>query len=371
MRCRPTPDEQPVILHNAEQERPPQRAFRVRYLLFSFLLLTVCFTGLELAARGYIRWRAHGLVQPYDLTGWRPTPNSTFDRNVAGYGRVHFTIGRDGFREWSEADSSSHPRVLFIGDSFTHGHTVSDGKAYYDVVHQQFPQTNLYVFGCIGYGTLQEYLIFDRYIDQVNPDLIIWQFCQNDIINNDYELESQSPAQNNHVPRPYLQDDDSIDFLYPRQRTSWLSFSARYLYVFRLVDEWSDTTTWAKRTIETDLTSSSPLQQRSAETTRRIMALVRKRAGNRPIVDFSDCRASWAGSAYKNACESNGITYAPEIENTMSEARAAKKPVIGTNGDYHWNEAGNRLAGNTLAKFLRSHGYLDARTSHSGVLTTR
>src|SRR5688500_5741406 len=43
--------------------------------------------------------------------------------------------------------------------------------------------------GAGGYGTLPEYLVLDQTIDEIQPTMILWQFCTNDFISNDHDLE--------------------------------------------------------------------------------------------------------------------------------------------------------------------------------------
>jgi hypothetical protein len=46
-----------------------------------------------------------------------------------------------------------------------------------------------FAYGVMGYGTLQQYMILDRYLDEIQPGLIILQMCSNDLINNSLSVE--------------------------------------------------------------------------------------------------------------------------------------------------------------------------------------
>ena len=61
----------------------------------------------------------------------------------------------------------------------------------------------MFAYGTGGYGTLQEYLVLDEVIDEIQPTMILWQFCTNDFINNDHDLEVASTLNNNGWIRPY------------------------------------------------------------------------------------------------------------------------------------------------------------------------
>jgi alkylation response protein AidB-like acyl-CoA dehydrogenase len=52
------------------------------------------------------------------------------------------------------------------------------------------------VYGGHGYGTLQEYLVIDKYIDEIKPDLILLQVCSNDFTNN---LENEAKSSSNYL----------------------------------------------------------------------------------------------------------------------------------------------------------------------------
>lgn len=104
------------------------------------------------------------------------------------------------------ATGNAGPTILFIGDSFTHAYTVSTGAAFYDWVEKLLPfPTRVYAGGVAGYGNVQENLLIKKIVATIGirPDIIVWQICGNDLINNVYELEIRNPVNNNGMPRPY------------------------------------------------------------------------------------------------------------------------------------------------------------------------
>jgi hypothetical protein len=58
---------------------------------------------------------------------------------------------------------------------------VSDGDTYYAIIKRKL-DAEVFAYGAGGFGTLQEYMILDRYVDMIHPSLILWQFCLNDFI---------------------------------------------------------------------------------------------------------------------------------------------------------------------------------------------
>ena len=96
-----------------------------------------------------------------------------------------------GFRKFGDP-SSTKLKMLVIGDSFTHATAVSDDRTYHALL-SKILDVEVFAYGAGGYGTLQEY----RYVDLIKPNIVLWQFCINDFINNDNELELLSWVNNN------------------------------------------------------------------------------------------------------------------------------------------------------------------------------
>ena len=119
-----------------------------------------------------------------------------------------------------------------IGDSFTHATAVSDDLTYHALLAQLL-DVEVFAYGAGGYGTLQELMILDRYIDIIRPDVILWQYCANDFINNDNELERLSLVNNNGWVRPYLQKGQ-VQLLSPKESSlqvrEWINRRSRFLY---------------------------------------------------------------------------------------------------------------------------------------------
>ena len=79
---------------------------------------------------------------------------------------------------------------------------------------------------------MQEFLILDRYVDTIQPDAILWQYCVNDFINNDNALERLSHINNNGWIRPYWRDG-SIQLLSPKESSiqvrDWINRTAAFI----------------------------------------------------------------------------------------------------------------------------------------------
>ena len=148
-----------------------------------------------------------GRIGPISLDqelGWKATEHyqeTLIERTNAGRPySVRRSQKQYGFRQFGDLDSKKM-RLLVIGDSFTHATAVSDDRTYHALLAQLL-DVEVFAYGAGGYGTLQELMILDRYIDIIRPDVILWQYCANDFINNDNELERLSLVNNNGWVRP-------------------------------------------------------------------------------------------------------------------------------------------------------------------------
>ena len=91
--------------------------------------------------------------------------------------------------------------MLFLGDSVTQAEAVSTGHAYFDFFARDSPY-RVYAAGAIGYGNLQQFLTLERVAQEVEPDIIFWQMCENDPRNDIFELGS-STIETTYRTRPY------------------------------------------------------------------------------------------------------------------------------------------------------------------------
>src|SRR5262249_3996640 len=140
-----------------------------------------------------------------ETIGWRPVANLTFDQDVPSFGRVRYTTTRGGFRVFGDP-ASSKLKVLFIGDSYTEAAQVSTGDAFYEDLARARHDIEVFAVGGGGYGTLQEYMLLDEWVDQIRPNLIVVQMHPNDLVNNSHALESRSTTDNNQMTRPYWEN---------------------------------------------------------------------------------------------------------------------------------------------------------------------
>lgn len=251
-----------------------------------------------------------GRVGPIQLDrelGWRATED--YQESLTGITKggkpysVHRSPGRHGFRHFGDVNSVK-PKLLIIGDSFTQATAVSDGKTYAALVGKALGM-EVFAYGAGGYGTLQEYLILDRYIDEIKPALILWQFCINDFINNDNELEQNSTINNHGLTRPYLVDG-VIARRPPKpmgqQVREWVNAHSRFLYFV--------------------------------------------------VSRIDRLRAVTATASVEYDIEAHRIEYWSDVSGVIEEAVRKEQDV--QTPDDHWNELGHKLVAEVVSKHLRT-----------------
>lgn len=253
-------------------------------------------------------------------------------------------------------------RIFVVGDSFTDGLTVEQESMYYAVLKKR-ANASLFVYGGGGYGTFQEYLVIDRYIDQIKPDLVVLQLTSNDFINNYWKLESKSYVNNNQMVRPYYENGHTR-YRYPRAYGRFRLVSATYSRLFYrlLVQIEIFSYHLAKRgiikTVEKDIREKGmeyPPYRRAVAVTDAIIRMIQERIGTTPLVAFS-VDGGLSLKQFERIFRERQIDFVKEIPQAIAKEEAKGAKLRLEDGS-HWNEAGHQLAGNTLADSLKRKGY--------------
>ena len=133
---------------------------------------------------------------PDPILGWALQPNTTY-RYATPEGMVTVTYNTEGWRD-VEHRVEKPPgvfRILVLGDSFMEANSVKLEESFPRQVEELAGAVGKKVevlnMGVAGYGTLQEYLVFERFGYLYDPDLVLVGFYDgNDLNNNSFELAS-------------------------------------------------------------------------------------------------------------------------------------------------------------------------------------
>jgi len=302
--------------------------------------------------------------------GFRHDHPITFHRTVEDNPGVFRTVTvemfENGFKRWGDVNTSKK-KVLIVGDSFTEMRLTNNGEEWFAYMENAFPNTEFFVYGAGGFGTLQEYFVIDDYIDIIKPDIIIVQMHYNDYVNNDFETDLREYPMSNMVSRPFL-ENGTIVMRLPLKFAAIRKYSRLGGYVLMLYDNlykmyilrhkdnyfnkkygpecWSDyenCKVFGGRFNET------------LNTTEQIFMMMRARAGDTPIYLFNvDTRVKWAE---EEIADKANLTYIPGVSDFVY-----RHHNLGVNtqilNDGHWNLVGNRLAGEYLVKYFKDKGIL-------------
>lgn len=294
------------------------------------------------------------------LLGWQTIPDHQVSGFHRGYGDVRYSTGKYGFRVFGDPGRDAF-RVLVLGDSSTEATQVSDGETYYDVMAALCPELEVFAYGAGGYGSLQEYIVLDAFIDRVDPQLIVWQFDWNDLINNSFQWETMSRLNNNLMTRPYVVDGE-IELRFPVQtgRGPLLQL-VQSSYLMRLMR------VTGRRMVtgdEPEIGTGHPVFEGAVASSRVVMEWARDRAGDRPMAAFCLCPPGGDPHAevYRAISRDLGIHYLSEALVAVDDAKAAGEVVTGVEDgvevDSHLNARGHRLLGESLATSLDELGLI-------------
>ena len=150
---------------------------------------------------------------PQETAGWVVAQDYRYNGEMRDFKGIpyplHISFGKEGFRKWGDPDSGKK-KVLFIGDSYTACAQTSDDKVFYKILGDSLP-IEVFAYGAAGYSNAQEYIMADYYMKKINPDIVVWQLCSNDFLDNYWELEKIA-GYKVRMRRPYILEDGSTTY---------------------------------------------------------------------------------------------------------------------------------------------------------------
>jgi hypothetical protein len=291
--------------------------------------------------------------------GWRPAAGYRYD----GQGRradgteypLRVSQGRHGFRRFG---SGRGPRTLVVGDSYTQALDVSDERTYYALLEHEVG-LQVWAVGSNGYGTLQELLLVEEHLAEVRPELVVWQTCYNDFMNNSFELESEWKAGNGRLhERPYLFGDE-VAFRLPGhfERTrAWLARSTRlYEFVASRLARFASPPGERDELLHDILAHgrSHPGFREALAITDRLFRRLAARVRPARVLVFEACTtAAPFHPAVAELARRHGMDFAAELPGAIDLAQQAGQVLLSSDR-VHWNEEGHRIVADVLAEHIR------------------
>ncbi|MEO1711956.1 MAG: SGNH/GDSL hydrolase family protein, partial [Bacteroidota bacterium] len=269
---------------------------RIVFSLITFLFLAFLIVAIgELGARLFYKTSPHFKKADIHRTlGWKSKANFVSEETRKDLGGTEYPIlyqtTRDGFREFGDPNTSK-TKVFFIGDSFTQAVEVDNKQTFYQHLKDSL-DLEVFAYGQAGYGNLQQSMILDQYLDEIQPDFIVWQLCDNDFIDNHYELEKVA-GYNVKLRRPYLRPNGEVDYLTPTSRGTQILNASRFLSLLADRIKWvrqqfseEPPAKIAEELIATQQKDFAPFKT-STEVTRAVFQRAKERIGNTPTLVFS------------------------------------------------------------------------------------
>ncbi|HUT25589.1 MAG TPA: SGNH/GDSL hydrolase family protein [Sumerlaeia bacterium] len=303
-----------------------------------------------------------GIIRMDERLGWRSIENMAYEgphKDAAGNEyHVRYSTDKRGFRFFGDVNSD-RTKIFVVGDSFTHAGQVSNEKTYYGLIGAALP-AEIFAYGIEGSGTLQQFMILEQYMDEVRPDLVLWQFCWNDFINNSLELELQSKKNNCGFRRPYPGENGEVYYALPKKHPLLRRFANHHSRLLYLILLGLDRRAAAgEDSVERDIAEEGAQHagfRRAVSVTGKIFEMFRKRWPGVRVVGF--CVGE--DSPYYEEFQRLAAEFEIEFVGGISEAIRRERERNGrmtVSGDYvHWNELGHALCAEKILERLKPHG---------------
>ena len=337
-------------------------------LLSVLMALFVLFLGGEAAIRAWHFYKNtfSDQMNPQVIAldaerGWLPVRNYLYKGELLDAGGVRYPVDietdAEGYRAFGDLRNGERKKVLFLGDSFTHAMQVSNQKTYFGLLQEELG-IEAFAFGVDGYGTLQEYLLLDSIIDDVEPVIVVLQFCPNDFINNHYDLELASAFNNNGLRRPYF-EEGQIQYKTPTNFSAIREFAASYseflYFILNTIDRLKTPPVNSSENLIEEQGLSYPLFKESVEVTDQLLEKIRARVPpGTPIYAFSTNHGAPYHEEFKRLSDKNGIEF---VDGTSQALRAAESKGITTRAadKAHWNNQGHQIVAEVLKSYFEEN----------------
>lgn len=127
---------------------------------------------------------ANSMFEYDDSLGWRFIAGNRGTIVYQGESAHDIEINARGFRD-GPPESERARKILVLGDSFTSNISVHDDDVYTEVMEQRLSDTSVLNFGVNGYGQVQEYLLMQKWLRRIQPELVVVMiYVRNDFFDN-------------------------------------------------------------------------------------------------------------------------------------------------------------------------------------------
>lgn len=301
----------------------------------------------------------YNTAQKDDVLGWKMTPEYSFSGTMHDAGGQVYDLSlrydKNGFKAFGDT-AATRPKVLFLGDSYTASIEVSNEKSFFSQLADSLG-FEAFAYGHAGFGNLQEYLVFDQWVDKIRPDVVVWEVCSNDFIDNYAPLEEASGYKVGER-RPYLSGDGEI--FYRRPLSFWQKLQEKIIFFQWLEERWDGLKETffgrQKQVAEYYIATEKRGYPAFDEAVKITEKIVEKMKGRLPegtkLIAFSADIYQPQLDEFRRIFESNGIDFYVEPAVQVEKAKVEQKQIVKASDNYHWNERGHQIVAGSLAPFL-------------------
>lgn len=268
-------------------------------------------------------------VQNVKVYGWDVRPDHEYKIHDSGF----YKVNDGGFRFAPEAHDEKKKTILLIGDSFTHAPEIANENVYYAPLNDL--KVNFYSYGVVGWGNLQQQMKVESVVERLQPDILIWQFSANDLIENVLAIESRLGKKS--FGRPYLSKEDEIIYDTNKSLISKIRMALRESRAISFLFNRAQTLGSSK---EIKLTSEE------IQTTREITQLIMKRMKKilprrSQIISFNAGPLPFEGSLFFEIATREEHFYIYDIESLIKQSKQKKADLFAADM-FHWNVKGHQ-----------------------------
>jgi len=297
---------------------------------------------------------------PHPLVGWVVKEGYQHDGELRDFKGnpypLHLTFGKSGFRKWGDP-ASTKKKVLFLGDSYTACAQTSDDKLFYKLLGDSLP-IEVFAYGAAGFGNTQEFLIAEHYLKEINPDIVVWQVCSNDFLDNYWELEKIA-GYHVRMRRPYTLEDGSVTYQLAAEWPRSVKPYSRFLYfLLKRVGELRGTfdkppAESAEKLIAEQNLAFEPFLKSCNMTSATFRKMKTLLPPQTQLLVFDADGFNPQYDQFARICQENSIQFIPGVDQFVHHTEVAGECVRSDDG-YHWNNRGNELVAAFLKKQLET-----------------
>jgi len=349
---------------------PKKNGYLLNAIIVTFSII-FGIIGAEFLFQGYSRVRTgnkFNLSDRDNLLGWTASKNANVIMHGTTKGGVAYKINyqtdNNGFRTIEEDLTNSRKKIitiLVIGDSFTGGAYASNNDMWYAKLQQNLP-VRVLAHGQSGYGTFQEYLLFKRLSKEIKPDILLIQFCPNDVSNDYLEYSNYSIVRGQDLIRPYFKNGKAV---FNEKPTAHIyRFLHKNSSIFRRLDLWLENVQYQKYGYsKLPQEMEHEFQIKAANNWSYIYQMFVNEAKALGV------QKVWSISCNPNPSNPMNIIWLQKSNqlgvktflgpaNSVKLAEMAEIDVRHSDGG-HWNHTGNKIAGDSLVDEILTNNLLD------------